>query len=96
MSDYLFVYGTLQPGVAPREIADAVEELKVIGNATVRGVLYDLGEFPGAVLNPESNIPFMGWSCSCRPNRAFLPSSTITRNSFQPHPRRASLSAFQQ
>jgi gamma-glutamylcyclotransferase (GGCT)/AIG2-like uncharacterized protein YtfP len=54
MSDYLFVYGTLLPGLAPGEIADAVEKLTPIGSATVRGFLYDFGHYPGAVLNSDS------------------------------------------
>ena len=54
MSEYLFVYGTLKAGHAPTEIADAVEKLQHVGKAKVRGVLFDLGEYPGAVLNPAS------------------------------------------
>ena len=60
MSDYLFVYGTLQPRLAPREIADAVAKLTHIGGATVRGLLYDLGEFPGAILDPASELTISG------------------------------------
>ena len=50
MSDYLFAYGTLQPGLAPPGIAHAVAGLAPIGEGFVQGVLYDLGGHPGAVL----------------------------------------------
>jgi gamma-glutamylcyclotransferase (GGCT)/AIG2-like uncharacterized protein YtfP len=60
MSDYLFAYGTLRTGHAPEEISHAVEKLEHIGSATVRGVLYDFGRYPGAVLNPSSELTVAG------------------------------------
>jgi gamma-glutamylcyclotransferase (GGCT)/AIG2-like uncharacterized protein YtfP len=51
MSEYLFVYGTLRPAVAPPEVADAVSQWRFIGPARVRGRLYDLGQYPGAALD---------------------------------------------
>ena len=48
-ANYLFVYGTLLPGRAPREIATVVEKLRPVGDGFVRGRLYDLGEYPGAI-----------------------------------------------
>jgi gamma-glutamylcyclotransferase (GGCT)/AIG2-like uncharacterized protein YtfP len=48
---YLFVYGTLLPGKAPAEIAPTVHRLKAVGDGFVRGRLYDLGEYPGVVLD---------------------------------------------
>ncbi len=53
MPDYLFAYGTLQPGSAPGEIAEAAAKLRVIGRGFVYGELYDLDGYPGAV--PDSN-----------------------------------------
>ncbi|HEY5054569.1 MAG TPA: gamma-glutamylcyclotransferase family protein [Acidobacteriaceae bacterium] len=68
----LFVYGTLHPRRAPREIAAVANRLKPIGpatgRATIRGRLLDLGNYPGLLLakpcDPEtepdseaSNIP---------------------------------------
>jgi gamma-glutamylcyclotransferase (GGCT)/AIG2-like uncharacterized protein YtfP len=53
MSDYLFAYGTLQPGLAPAEIAPTVSKLLPIGEAFVNGILYDLGGHPAAVLDPR-------------------------------------------
>jgi gamma-glutamylcyclotransferase (GGCT)/AIG2-like uncharacterized protein YtfP len=53
MSDYLFTYGTLRHGHAPDEIAPAVEKLRPEGRGFVHGVLYDLGDYPGVVLDPS-------------------------------------------
>jgi len=52
MPDLLFIYGTLHPERAPREIADAAARLVPIGPATVRGHLFQLGEYPGVLLDP--------------------------------------------
>jgi gamma-glutamylcyclotransferase (GGCT)/AIG2-like uncharacterized protein YtfP len=60
MSDFLFAYGTLQPGLAPAEIASAVDKLLPIGDASVNGVLYDLGGHPGAVLDPAAQQRIIG------------------------------------
>src|SRR5689334_9309341 len=48
---FVFVYGTLLPGLAPPVIADVVNTLRVIGPATVPGRLYHLGAYPGCVLD---------------------------------------------
>jgi gamma-glutamylcyclotransferase (GGCT)/AIG2-like uncharacterized protein YtfP len=50
MSDPLFIYGTLHPSQAPREIAPMVALLKPLGPATLRGRLLDLGPYPGLLL----------------------------------------------
>ena len=54
MNRHLFVYGTLEPAHAPAEIAAAVRRLRRVGSGSVRGRLYDLGEFPGAVVSRTS------------------------------------------
>ncbi len=51
MKHYLFSYGTLLPELAPGEIASTVRRLRPVGRGCVRGWLYDLGEYPGAVLS---------------------------------------------
>jgi len=58
MKDYLFVYGTLVEENAPREIAGTIKKLKYVGDGFVLGRLYDLGEYPGAVLvaSPTNKI----------------------------------------
>ena len=53
MSHHLFAYGTLQPGRAPAQIASLAATLRPVGEGFVRGVLYDLGGYPGAV--PDAN-----------------------------------------
>jgi gamma-glutamylcyclotransferase (GGCT)/AIG2-like uncharacterized protein YtfP len=54
MSEYLFAYGTLQPGFAPDDVAPLVRTLDIIGKGTVQGTLYNLGSYPGAVIDPAS------------------------------------------
>jgi gamma-glutamylcyclotransferase (GGCT)/AIG2-like uncharacterized protein YtfP len=60
MTNYLFTYGTLQPGLAPSCIAPAVNKLHLIGEGSIDGELYDLSEYPGAVLNPRSTHQIHG------------------------------------
>ena len=56
MSEYIFLYGTLLPELAPAKMAAAVGQLRVVGPATVPGRLYDLGNYLGAVLGGRSRI----------------------------------------
>lgn len=49
--DYLFVYGTLRHGVNHRNGRLLMEQAEYIGEATVRGYLYDMGRYPGLVLS---------------------------------------------
>jgi gamma-glutamylcyclotransferase (GGCT)/AIG2-like uncharacterized protein YtfP len=60
MSDYLFAYGTLQPGLAPTKIARLAAKLRPVGEGFVRGVLYDLGGYPGAVADPGAKARIAG------------------------------------
>jgi gamma-glutamylcyclotransferase (GGCT)/AIG2-like uncharacterized protein YtfP len=60
MSEYLFAYGTLKPGQSPPEIAPALERLTPVGMGFVHGLLYALGDFPGAVLDPASKNKILG------------------------------------
>ena len=50
MKQYLFSYGTLQPGLAPPAIAPVARRLRPIGTGVVHRFLFDLGKYPGAVL----------------------------------------------
>ena len=54
MPDPLFIYGTLHPDRAPRAIAAVARRLTSIGRATIRARLYNLGEYPGIVLDPAA------------------------------------------
>jgi gamma-glutamylcyclotransferase (GGCT)/AIG2-like uncharacterized protein YtfP len=60
MKDYLFIYGTLIPSEADKEIAHIVKRLRRLGTASVRGKLYNLGEYPGAVIDRSSNTSIRG------------------------------------
>ncbi len=51
----LFIYGTLHPDRAPREIAPVTRRLRSIGPAIIRGRLLDLGEYPGLVLEDSGD-----------------------------------------
>ena len=46
MSDYLFAYGTLQPGFAPTKIARVASNLRPVGEGFLRGVLYESVSVP--------------------------------------------------
>lgn len=54
MPTCLFIYGTLHPNRAPAEIAAAARRLTSIGPATIRARLYNLGAYPGAILDPTA------------------------------------------
>lgn len=56
MSDRLFVYGTLLPGLNPPSIADVVAQLKPPGPATVPGRLFDLDRYPALVPDESSRV----------------------------------------
>ena len=47
----LFVYGTLIPGLEPRGMSHIVRQFTMLGPATIRGRLYDLGPYPGVVID---------------------------------------------
>jgi gamma-glutamylcyclotransferase (GGCT)/AIG2-like uncharacterized protein YtfP len=51
----LFVYGTLHPERAPTMVADVVRRFIAVGRGSVRGWKYDLGEYPGLVLDATGN-----------------------------------------
>lgn len=60
ISEYLFAYGTLQPGLAPQEVALLVEKLRFVGDGFASGKLYDLGRYPGAVFDRASSRRIYG------------------------------------
>ena len=60
MSHFLFAYGTLQPKKAPPEMREAVKALKPVAKGSVRGELYDLGQYPGAVFQNGTNGRVIG------------------------------------
>jgi gamma-glutamylcyclotransferase (GGCT)/AIG2-like uncharacterized protein YtfP len=60
MPEYLFAYGTLLPGRAPRDLQGPLQQMRPVGSASVAGWLYDLGEYPGAILDPRSESNVLG------------------------------------
>src|SRR5882724_7435568 len=57
MPEYLFSYGTLQPGLAPAEIEPIVQKFRYLGKAYIYGLLYDFGDYPGVLLGQtESKV----------------------------------------
>ncbi|MFB3915331.1 MAG: gamma-glutamylcyclotransferase [Terriglobales bacterium] len=55
MKAFLFCYGTLLPEHAPPSVSNLIRKLRPIGPATVRGRLYNLGRYPGAILDAGSS-----------------------------------------
>lgn len=51
---YLFVYGTLMRGFPRHALLEGVA--RYVGEGDIRGRLYDLGEYPGAVPSGEGAV----------------------------------------
>ena len=60
MAESLFVYGTLLPQNVPPCLRGLVNRLRWCGEACVRGVLFDLGESPGAILDESTEARVFG------------------------------------
>jgi gamma-glutamylcyclotransferase (GGCT)/AIG2-like uncharacterized protein YtfP len=60
MTEYLFVCGTLRPALASGEMLRLMSGLRRVGEGTVRGHLYDLGEYPGAVIDGNATSVVVG------------------------------------
>ncbi|HZN10217.1 MAG TPA: gamma-glutamylcyclotransferase family protein [Blastocatellia bacterium] len=60
MTQYLFVYGTLRPGLAPPAVAHIIQQLRRVGAGSVRGRLYNLGAYPGALPDPAAETTIAG------------------------------------
>jgi gamma-glutamylcyclotransferase (GGCT)/AIG2-like uncharacterized protein YtfP len=56
----LFLYGTLLPDRVPPALASAVQKLREVAPGCVPGHLYDLGAYPGAILNPAAGTLIHG------------------------------------
>lgn len=53
--EFLFVYGTLRQAHQNPMARVLEHEARYVGQGHIRGVLYDLGEYPGAVCIEEGN-----------------------------------------
>ena len=60
MSEYLFAYGTLQPGFAPEEVAEVAAKLRPVGQGFVYGEIYELDGYPGVVPDLKSKNRIRG------------------------------------
>lgn len=60
MTEHLFIYGTLLPGLSPDGLSGLLSRLRFIGTGAVRGWLYDLVDYPGAVLDSSASMEIQG------------------------------------
>jgi gamma-glutamylcyclotransferase (GGCT)/AIG2-like uncharacterized protein YtfP len=72
VSRYIFLYGTLLPENAPGEIRLAVTKLRPYSRGSVRGTLFDFGEYPGAVIDDSSQKKIFGMVFRLPPSRGLL------------------------
>lgn len=72
MIKYLFLYGTLMQHESDEEVALVVNRLHRVGAASVRGRLYDFGDYPGAVVDPSSNTSVRGELVELPDDESFL------------------------
>jgi len=56
----VFFYGTLLPEFVPPAMGDVVGRLDFYDGGSVRGLLFNLGEYPGAIFDNRSNQPVYG------------------------------------
>lgn len=72
MPEYLFVCGTLLPGLTPAGIAPLAQRFREIGEASVAGKLYDFGDYPGAVLDERGSERVRGMVFALPEDPVFL------------------------
>lgn len=57
MSEYLFIYGSLITGTKHPQINRCIQRDCVsLGSAHIKGKLFDLGSYPGAVADTQHNV----------------------------------------
>jgi len=56
--EHLFVYGTLRPASAPPALAPLLRAASNLGAASIPGLLYDFGSYPGAIAPPRASPQF--------------------------------------
>jgi gamma-glutamylcyclotransferase (GGCT)/AIG2-like uncharacterized protein YtfP len=56
MAEFLFVCGTLRPKLLTPQVKPLLGRFRHVSAATVRGRLYHLGEYPGAVLAETDGV----------------------------------------
>jgi len=60
MPDHFFFYGTLIPHFAPPHLREILAQFHLVGEGWLLGILYDLGNYPGAVFDPTSRTKVLG------------------------------------
>ena len=58
--DYLFVYGTLRPPFVNAFAHFLRQNSQFIGEATFPGLLFDLGDYPGAICKTDVTTQVQG------------------------------------
>ncbi|MEO7507782.1 MAG: gamma-glutamylcyclotransferase family protein [Pyrinomonadaceae bacterium] len=61
MTENLFVCGTLLPELVPDHLRGFMRSCASVGEAFVSGRLYDLGKYPGAILDTNATERIRGW-----------------------------------
>lgn len=72
MKDYLFAYGTLGADRPPQEIAATIKHFNSVGPGFIFARLYDMGEYPGAVLDGSERAKVFGKIWELPANAALL------------------------
>lgn len=54
--EYLFTYGTLLSGFKHEVLTSISKYVTLVGPATIKGALYDLGDYPGLVEEPNGEV----------------------------------------
>ena len=60
MPDHFFFYGTLIPQYAPDHLREIIAGFQLIGEGSLLGTLYDIGNYPGAVFDDSSSSRVFG------------------------------------
>ena len=60
VSEFVFFYGTLLPDFVPEAMGDVVARLDFYGEGSAPGMLFDLGEYPGAIFGGSSSKRVFG------------------------------------
>jgi gamma-glutamylcyclotransferase (GGCT)/AIG2-like uncharacterized protein YtfP len=72
MAERLFVYGTLRDQIVPPDLRGLVQQMRRIGAAYAHGHLYDLGEYPGAILDADCDGRIIGEVLDLPDNESIL------------------------
>lgn len=59
-SNFLFDYGTLRPGFDNAFAQSLRQQARYVGEGSFSGLLYDLGNYPGAIYHADSSTVVLG------------------------------------